>query len=300
MAMISIKRILCPVDFSDFSRHALDYAVGIARWYGAEITALHVIPPIMSMLPVSGEGLYPPLVFRPEELQQFRGELESFARDSGVEAAHAEVVQGSVAGEIVRCATELPADLLVMGTHGRSGFDRLMLGSVTEKLLRKSPSPLLTVPPRSPAVAPVDALFSRVLCAVDFSPPSLHALAMAQSLAGEAAARLCVMHVLEPVSIFEPVVAVGPDDLPAVNADHRREVRHRLEGLVHSETRAFSDVAEVVISGKPYQEILRAADEQRSDLIVLGAHGGRRGLPIFGSTAAHVVREAQCPVLTVR
>lgn len=297
--MVTMRRILCPVDFSDFSRHALDYAVGIARWYDAGIRVLHVIPPITSMLPVSGGGLYPPLVFSPEELQQFRSELESFARASGVEALDTEVVQGSVPGEIVRSAKELPADLLVMGTHGRSGFERLMLGSVTEKLLRKSPCPLLTVPAGSPAVAPVNALFSRVLCAVDFSPASLHALALAQSLAGEAAARLCVMHVLEPVSIFEPVVAVGPDDLPAVNADHSREIRQRLEGLVGGETRAFTDVAEVVVSGKPYQEILRAADEQRSDLIVIGAHGGRLGLPAFGSTTAHVVREAQCPVLTV-
>jgi nucleotide-binding universal stress UspA family protein len=298
--MVTMRRILCPVDFSDSSRQALDYAVGIARWYDAGITALHVIPPITSMLPVSGEGLYPPLVFGPEELQQFRSELESFARASGVEALDTEVVQGSVPGEIVRFATELPADLLVMGTHGRSGFERLMLGSVTEKLLRKSPCPLLTVPPGSPAVAPVNALFSRVLCAVDFSPASLRAVTLAQSLAGEAAARLCLMYVLEPVSVFEPVVAVGPDDLPAVNADHRREVRHRLEGLVGGETRAFTDVAEVVVAGKPYREILRAADEQRSDLIVIGAHGGRLGLPAFGSTTAHVVREALCPVLTVR
>ena len=298
--MVTMGRILCPVDFSDSSRQALDYAVGIARWYDAGITALHVIPPITSMLPVSGGGLYPPLVFGPEELQQFRSELESFARASGVEALDTEVVQGSVPGEIVRFANELPADLLVMGTHGRSGFERLMLGSVTEKLLRKSPCPLLTVRPGSPAVAPVNALFSRVLCAVDFSPASVRALTLAQSLAGEAAARLCVMHVLEPVSVFEPVVAVGPDDLPAVNADHRREVRHRLEGLVSGDTRAFTDVAEVVVSGKPYREILRAADEQRSDLIVIGAHGGRLGLPALGSTTAHVVREALCPVLTVR
>src|SRR5687767_455556 len=92
--MVAIRRILCPVDFSDFSRHALDYAAGIARWYGARITALHVVPPIASMLPVSGEGLYPPLVFRPEDLDQFRTELASFVRPSGIEALDAEVVQG--------------------------------------------------------------------------------------------------------------------------------------------------------------------------------------------------------------
>ena len=298
--MITIRRILCPVDFSDFSRHALDHAAGIARWYDARITALYVVPPITSMLPVAGEGLYPPLVFRPEDLEQFRTELDSFARASGIEGLDTEVVQGSVPGEIARLARELPADLLVMGSHGRSGFERLMLGSVAEKLLRTAPCPVLTVPARAPAVAPVGALFSRVLCAVDFSPASLHAITFAQSLAGEAAARLCVMHVLEPVSVFEPVVAVGPDGLPAVSADHRREVRQRLEGLVGPDARAFTDVAELVVSGKPYREILRTAGEQRSDLIVIGAHGGRLGVPAFGSTTAHVVREAQCPVLTVR
>ena len=298
--MVAMTRILCPVDFSDFSRRALDYAAGIARWYDARIMALHVVPPITSMLPVSGEGLYPPLVFRPEDLEQFRTELDAFVRGSGIEALDIEVVQGSVPREIARLARALPADLLVMGSHGRSGFERLMLGSVTERLLRTAPCPVLTVPVRASAVAPVNALFSRVLCAVDFSPASLHAITLAQSLAGEAAARLCVLHVLEPVSVFEPVVAVGPDGLPAVSADYRREVRRRLEGLVDRDTRAFTDVAEVVVSGKPYREILRTAGEQRSDLIVIGAHGGNPGVPAFGSTTAHVVREAQCPVLTVR
>jgi nucleotide-binding universal stress UspA family protein len=298
--MVAISRILCPVDFSDFSRHALDYAAGIARWYEARITALHVVPPITSMLPVAGEGLYPPLVFRPEDLDQFRKELESFVRASGIEALDTEVAQGSVPREIARFARELPADLLVMGSHGRSGFERLMLGSVTEKLLRNAPCPVLTVPARASAAVPVNALFSRVLCAVDFSPASLHAIALAQAVAGEAAAQLCVLHVLEPVSVFEPVVAVGADGLPAVSADQRREVRHRLEGLVGRDARAFTDVAEVVVSGKPYREILQTAGKQRSDLIVIGAHGGRLGVPAFGSTTAHVVREAQCPVLTVR
>jgi nucleotide-binding universal stress UspA family protein len=240
------------------------------------------------------------MAFTPADLQQFRDELEAFAHACGVEALDTEVVQGSVPGEIIRFATDLRADLVVMGTHGRSGFERLMLGSVAEKVLRKAPCPVLTVPARAPAVAPVNALFSRILCAVDFSPASLHGLALAQSLAGEAAARLCVMHVLEPVSVFKPVVAVGPDDLPAVNADLRRDVRRRLEGLVGHDTRAFTDIAEVVVAGKPYREILRTADEQRTDLIVIGAHGGRPGLPAFGSTTVHVVREAQCPVLTVR
>ena len=296
--MINIQRILCPVDFSEFSRHALDYAAAIAKWYDARLIALHVVPPMTPALPPTGEGLYPSLVFSPADLQQFDNELASFGAASGAARLETQVTQGSVVGEIIRAAEGLPADLLVVGTHGRSGFDRLVLGSTTEKLLRKVSCPVLTVPARAPEAPPTGPLCTRVLCAVDFSPVSLRALALAESLAGEAAARLCVMHVLEPVSILEPVEAGGRD--ASVGADARREAQQRLKELISSDTRAFTDVSDVVVAGKPYREILRTAAEQASDLIVIGAHGGRLGLPAFGSTTNHVVREATCPVLTVR
>ena len=292
--MVRITHILCPVDFSEFSRRALECAVGIARYYGARITALHVMPPVVAFGPPTGEGLYPPMVFSPEDLRQFRDELAAFARSCGAADVETEVAEGSVAGVIEEFARDLPADLVVMGTHGRSGFERLLLGSVTERVLRKAPCPVLTVPAQNTAEAPVP--LKRVLCAVDFAPASLNALALAQSLAGEAGATLCVMHVLEPASVFEPVAAGGA----AASADLRREARQRLERLIDGDTRAFTDVMEVVVAGKPYQEILRVAGEQHADLIVIGAHGGARGLPAFGSTTSHVVRAAQRPVLTVR
>ena len=171
-----------------------------------------------------------------------------------------------------------------------------MLGSTTETLLHKAPCPVLTVPAHTPDASSVSAPFTRVLCAVDFSPGSLRALALAESLAGEAGANLNVIHVLEPVSVFEPV-AVAPDGLP-VSGELQRAARHRLEELVKPDTRAFADVGETVSAGKPYQEILRVAAERCSDLIVLGVPG--RHLAGFFSTTTHVVREAECPVLTVR
>jgi len=287
------------VDFSEFSRHALDCAVGISHWYGAGLTALYVVPPIAAPVPPTGEGLYPPLILSPADLQQCRQELAVFALASGVPALDTEVANGEVTREILRFANDLPADLIVIGTHGRSGFERLMLGSVTEKILRKAACPVLTVPVRAPVAVPVNGLFSRVLCAVDFSPASLRALTLAQSLAGEAAARLCVMHVVEPASVFEPVHATGADRSDSTG-DRRRNARGRIEQLIGSDTRAFADVAEVVTSGKAYQEILRAAEEQHADLIVIGAHSGHRGLPAFGSTTNQIVRQARCPVLTVR
>jgi nucleotide-binding universal stress UspA family protein len=92
---------------------------------------------------------------------------------------------------------------------------------------------------------------------------------------------------------------VGHERARAVNADLRRETRHRLERLIAADARAFTDVSEIVAAGKPYKEILRVASEQSADLIVVGAHGGPLGLPAFGSTTTHVLREAICPVLTV-
>ncbi len=107
------------------------------------------------------------------------------------------------------------------------------------------------MPARAPDVVPIGTPFTRVLCAVDFSPVSLRALALAESLAAESVAPLSVLHVLEPVSVFEPVAA-GSGRLP-VSADVHRAAQHRLEKLVGSDTRAFTDVSETVAAGKPYR-----------------------------------------------
>ena len=299
--MIDIKRILCPVDYSAHSRRAADYACAIARWYGATVTGLHVLEPIPPLLlPGATDGLYPPFAFTREDLEQFQTQLETFMRDcAGARPVEARVVEGGVSREIVRVAHEIPADLIVMGTHGRAGVDRVMLGSTTEKLLRKTPCPLLTVPAHAPDAVPVPVLFRRILCAVDFSPSSLRALSFAESLAEEADARLCVMHVVEPPSVFAPVPMGASGG--AVSAEEvRTGARRRLEAAISREARVYSHVAEVVTSGKPYRVILDEATEQASDLIVMGAHGGVLGALAFGSTTNHVVREATCPVLTLR
>ena len=297
---MTIKQILCPIDFSECSRHAADHALATARWYGASVTALHVIPPVSSSIPPVGHSLYPPFVFTPDDLKQFRTELDAFVRAGGQADVPLEsvVIEGGVAGEIGRLAKELPADLLVMGTHGRTGFDRLLLGSIAEKMLRKAPCPLLTVPLRSPEAVPNPPLFRRIVCGIDFSPSSLRALAWAESFAEEADAELTVLHVLEPAPVAEPVVIGGPG-APPYDPDASTNARRRLAQVVSEDARTYSHVLEVVIPGKPYREIVRHAAEHRADLIVLGAHGGPLGALAWGSTANHVVRQAACPVLTI-
>ena len=194
--MIELKRILCPVDFSEFSRHALQHAVVLAHWNGSEITVLHAYtvprPPVL----FSGVPVPPPLEPPLQRLHdQVMSELTRFteaAKAAGV-ALRLEASTSGPAHSILEAATSLPADLIVMGAHGRGGLDRFVMGSVTEKVLRKAACPVLTVPPPvSDAPAQLPVLFERILCPVDFSDASMKALTYALSLAQEANAQLIV------------------------------------------------------------------------------------------------------------
>ncbi len=299
--MLQINRVLCPVDFSEFSRHALDHAVAIARQYDGRVTALYVIPPVVSLIPSAESPLYPPVVYTEADMTQFRDELDRFVREE-CEGCPVDtlVTEGSPVAEIVRQSVELKADLVVLGTHGRSGFERLVLGSVTERALRKLACPVLTVPPRAPdAVPSTPELYKRILCAVDFSPSSMRALAVASSFAKEGDADLLVLHVVESMPVFEPVPMGGPGGTDYEQVA-RAAAKVRLREVVPADVRASCEVTEVVAGGKPYREILRAAAEQHAEVIVVGAHSGAAGLLAFGSTLNHVVRESTCPVLTVR
>jgi nucleotide-binding universal stress UspA family protein len=208
---------------------------------------------------------------------------------------------GSVHAEILAQTEMLHADLLVIGTHGRSGFEHLVLGSVTEKLLRKTGVPILTVPRRMPDAVPTGSTpYRQILCAVDFSECSLAALSFARSLAAESEASLTVVNVVElPPTISDPL---GPG--PFAYEDLQRELEvdaaNRFEEIVPDATRASSRIDAMITVGKPYQEILRIAREREAELIVVGVHG-RSAVDrvLFGSTAHHLVRQSVCPVLTL-
>lgn len=292
--MIAFRRILCPVDFSDGSRHALDHAVAIARWYGGTVAAVHVVHPIPYADPLMAGAI----IFMPEDLDRTRQELAEFVTDeTGTTPIDTAVVQGDATQTILKWAEDPPADLIVMGTHGRRGFERLILGSVTERVLRKASCPVLTVPPRAADAVPVGpVVFARILCPVDFTPASMKALAYAASLASETNSSLTVMHAVEPVPIYEPVVAGG---VGVVNYEEiaTRAMRARL----HEAAPRGRFVHEVVVTGRPYRAILQQAQDDHSDLIVIGAHGSLADrIGFFGSTTNHIVREAACPVLSLR
>ena len=303
-SMVPITRILCPVDFSEASQHAIEYAVVIARWCKASITALHVYNP--AFMPIPGLPALESRVPEPE-LKRMRVETTRCFKDAVASGVDVDVIVdvGQPAAQILIRSDAVHSDLIVMGTHGASGFEHLLLGSVTEKVLRKAHCPVLTVPPHAQATSTVP--FRQLLCAVDFSDSSLRGLNFACSLARESKAALTLLHVVEwpwhepPPPVLEDL----PTDQAAALAEFRRYVQEsaleRLGALLPQPSEGHYVTEPRVVHGKAYVEILRVAAEARADLIVVGVHGRNTAdMMLFGSTTNQIVRRATCPVLTLR
>ena len=297
--MIRLRRVVCPVDFSEFSRRALEHASVLARWYEAELVALYVVPLMPSLFPlVPGMST---ATLEPVDLEAKGRALQTFAAGvaAKVPTLQSMVRSGSAAPVILDVARELEADLLVLGTHGRSGLQRLMLGSLTETVMRKALCPVLTVPKAAEA-QPGGPVFHHVLCGVDSSAASPRALEYALSLAAATNGRLTLLHTIEWVpDEFRPAQTTFGVNL--YRQSLVTEARARLAELVPAEAWDSCHIDIRVTCGEPSVEILRAAAAERADLVVLGA--GRPG-PIdrmlFASTTQQVVRQASCPVLTVQ
>lgn len=298
--MIEVRSILCPIDFSDFSRRALAHATALARWYDARMTVLYVssLTPAVAGFP----PMISPITLEPLDRERLLEEMRSFAEpalSAGVKTDFM-IREGPAAPEIVEQARVGHADLVVMGTHGRGGFERLVLGSVAEKVLRKAPCPVLTVSKEAEGAAPrAPGELRSIVCPVDFSDAALAALRYALSLAERAKARLDLVYVLEWPDggrLRHP-----PFDVPEYHRYMEEEAHRQLRDAVPAAARDWCEVRDRVVAGKPWREILRAAEDGHADLIVLGTHGhGAFDRLLFGSTAHHVVRQAACPVLTVR
>ena len=298
--MIEFKRILCPIDFSESSIRSLAYAGALANWYDAQLTVLHVVP-TFDPVQLPGDLGQPVHVVNPVPREQVMDELRRTLERTTLSVAPTLVAEsGHVATTLVDRALSISADLIVIGTHGRRGFKRLLLGSVTEAVLHEAPCPVLTVPPRAGAAASDTVTFKRILCPTDFSPSSLQALGFALDLARQADGRLTVIHVLEWLAEEEPRMSIHFNIL-----EYRRsleaDARERLRTLLAEESQTWAEIDTILAFGRAYREILRAAETNDADLIVMGAQGrGGIDLALFGSSTQQVVRGAACPVLTVR
>jgi nucleotide-binding universal stress UspA family protein len=298
--VVDIGRILCPVDLSAVSRHAVDHALALARWYEARLTFLYVSD-AFAPLPVPPTSLAGDVTFLPpvppdvveEDIRTFCGPTPDWPGGPPSVVVKA----GRPVEEIVRAAED--ADLLVMGTHGRSGFERLFLGSVTEKVLRTTHRPVLTVPP--PVEQPPTVLYKTILCPIEFSSASLRALEYALSLAEETDARLILLHVIEGTPDQPTFGALGHLNVREYYRHLEEDALARLKAAVPDDARVWCRPYERVMTGKAYREILSIAAAERVEVIVMGVHGkGLLHVRLFGSTTHHVIREATCPVLTLR
>ena len=294
--MIRITHVLCPVDFSGISEHAMDHAAAIALWYEARLTLLYVF----ASLPTLD---LPPLVLEDADREQRLTTMRAMAKrvppavpvDLRVEQA--EYVHDGILDQLA----VTHADLLVVGTHGRAGFQRLFLGSVTEKVIRKAACPTLVVPPRAADVPPdAPVQFRRILCAIDFSDSSLAAFSYALNLAEESDAHLTLLHVIETPPELRETPSAADFDIDRLHAAAEAEARTRLRRLVPDEARDYCSVQTAVVEGRAYRRVLEQAAAENADLIVMGIRGrGALDLLVFGSTTHHLIRAAACPVLVV-
>lgn len=293
----SIERILCPIDFSETSHHALTHAAAIAHWYEAQLTLLYVFVNLPALD-------LPPLVLDEADRTRLVEQMRRFSAFIPPEVrVDCQLQEERLVHEAILAAVDAThADLLVLGTHGRSGFQRLFLGSVTEKVIRKVRCATLIVPPRAPDIAsnaPVQ--FRHILCPVDFADGSLAALEYAINLAEEADGRLTLLSVTELPAALTQEPFVVEEELARIRESAVEHARKKLACLVPENARAFCTIDTVAVEGRAYREILRRAAEDKVDLIVMGTHGhGALDHLLFGSTTHHVIRASACPVLIAR
>ncbi|MHB8616547.1 MAG: universal stress protein [Candidatus Acidiferrales bacterium] len=285
---ITLKNILFLTDFSEPSEAALPFAAEIARAYGAKTFALHVLrpDPLLYSTPAS--------VAIATEAQEEGAKAEMQRIGSYLAGMPHETMMEWGIGmwpTIARAIKENHIDLIVLGTHGRTGAEKLLLGSVAEEIFRRSPVPVLTIGPEVPNSVHTGARFRRVLFATDFSPHSLAAWPYALSFAQENQARLVLLHVAPKANGKEKF-----GEIPSPLA--------RLNALLEKDAGLWCHPEATVEYGDPGTGILETAKERGVDLIVLGIRNTADHLGaathLERATAHKVVAHARCPVLTVR
>ncbi len=297
---IQFKNILWATDFSDYSNRILPYGLALAREFQARLYVCHVIE-------LHSASLFGEVHFESAEIQNANMELaheqlqQLLAKEDLVWEPL--VTIGSAPNEIARLAQEKEIDLVISGTHGRSGLKRLILGSVTERLMRILHCPLLVVSSTDqggPADRPKPFRLEHILVGCDFSSDSHLACEHAISLAQEFQSELHLLHVLEPTPRSSDFPAMAKGDEHRLE-EVREHLESRLAALVPAEACHWCAPKTAVRMGKPFEELIRYAASHEIDMIVLGIRGhGLIETLMVGSTTDRVVRQAPCPVLAVR
>jgi nucleotide-binding universal stress UspA family protein len=295
--MTTINRILYATDLSSTSEPAWDEARRLGRLFNAEILLLHVVAPPL-VVPV--EGYFPPELYK-ELLRNARHDAEKgFDRLLGSVAGSGLKVrirleEGPPASRILEVATQEAADLLVVGTHSRTGLPRAILGSVADRLVRQATCPVLTVRP-IPERAPRREI-RRICYATDFSPTARAAWPWVVAIASAAGAEVDLVHVT-----FEPVADrhLSAEAIGRMAQLLREQGQIEVERFLERSTLPRERIHVRLSPGVPAEQIVHQAQAQGADLIVMGTHGWSGIVRwMLGSVAHHVIQTAPCPVLTV-
>jgi nucleotide-binding universal stress UspA family protein len=287
---IALKNILFATDFSPAAEAALPYAIGLASQYGGKVHGLHVRFP--ATYPIVGPEAMPQVIEAAEEQAKFEAQ-QLHEMLAGV-PHEVTVSEGDLWPTISEIVEKQKTDLIVMGTHGRTGVSRALLGSAAEEIFRKATCPVLTVGPHISPNTERRLAMKEILYATDFSPESLAALPYAVSLAQEHQSNLTLLHVVGKPEVGDLVRGEQYAD----------STLRQLRSLVPAEAELWCEPKCRVERGPEAEKIMEVATAIGADLIVVGVRSPQGGLGatthVLRSIAHSVVTHAQCPVLTVR
>jgi nucleotide-binding universal stress UspA family protein len=289
---MQLKNILVPTDFSETAEHATGQAIELAAMHGARLELFHVVEPYGTPPPNMMEVVREYMEKLEREAESSLASRVELMREDDIDAHYSKVHHVAPIEAIADKVESLEPDLVVMGTHGHRGFQRLVLGSVAEKVLRTVPVSVLTMNVKASLVKRGTG-FKQLVVPVDFSEFSKRALEAAFALVAEGGA-VHVVHVVD--TPIYPTFYPGPV-VPPVGADPdlANNVREHLGRWLEGREAELS-----IRGGDPALEILDACGEAKPDLLVMGTRG-LRGVShvLLGSVTEKVVRRAEVPVLTV-
>jgi nucleotide-binding universal stress UspA family protein len=290
---VRLKNILFATDLSECANKALPYALSVARRYGAMIHAAYVWPGDSPVFDMSADLAAMVAEGDERRMREYVAMLEKQVEDVPHRVT---TPKGNIWDALAKIIKEEEIDMLVVGTHGRTGVRKLFMGSVAENLLRRAECPVMSIGPSVLGKGEQDGKFRRILFPTDFSEESLTALPYAVSLAEEDEAPLLLLHVVD-----QPAAGM-------VNLEADTEfLRRRLRDLISPATEPWCRTECLVEFGEqfalPTERILKVAHHTAADLIVLGVrpvHGNLGLVTHLSSTTARILTQAACPVLTVR